>query len=62
MVLRDAQLDGATLQETTLHGADLRGAGLDRVDLTAASLRGTKLDLAGAVMLAEQHGAEVDGL
>ena len=37
-----------------------RGASLDRVDLSAARLRRTKLDLAGAVLLAELHGADVD--
>ena len=59
-VLRGTRLDGATLRDTTLHRADLRGASLDRVDLSAARLRDTRLDLQGAVMLAELHGAEVD--
>ena len=36
------------------------GASLDGVDLSAATLKRTKLDLAGAVLLAELHGAEVD--
>ena len=58
--LRDARLDGATLRDTDLDDADLRGASLDRVDLSAARLRRTKLDLAGAVLLAELHGADVD--
>ena len=40
--------------------ADLRGASLDGVDLSAATLKRTKLDLAGAVLLAELHGAEMD--
>ena len=43
-----------------LDGTDLRGASLDRVDLAAARLRRTKLDLPGAVLLAELHGADVD--
>ena len=58
--LRDARLDGANLRDTDLGAADLRGASLDRVDLAAARLRRTKLDLAGAVLLAELHGADVD--
>ena len=59
-MLRDCRLDGANLRDTDLGGADLRGASLDRVDLAAARLRRTKLDLQGAVMLAELHGADVD--
>ncbi|GGO70348.1 pentapeptide repeat-containing protein [Nocardioides deserti] len=59
-VLRDCRLDDALLRETVLDGADLRGATLDGVDLTTARLRRTKLDLAGAVHLAELHGALVD--
>jgi hypothetical protein len=31
------------------------------VDLASAELRGTRLDLAGAVLLAEAHGAVLDG-
>ena len=58
--LRDCRLDGANLRDTQLGGADLRGASLDRVDLAAARLRRTRLDLAGAVLLAELHGADVD--
>ena len=59
-VLRGCRMDGANLRETRLGGADLRGASLDRVDLAAAQLRRTKLDLPGAVLLAELHGADVD--
>ena len=55
-----ARLDRAALQATVLDRADLRGASLDGVDLSAAVLRKTKLDLAGAVLLAELHGADVD--
>ena len=59
-MLRGAALDGATLRDTELAEADLRGASLSGVDLTTARLRGTLLDLPGAVLLAEQHGALVD--
>ena len=41
-------------------GEFLEIAGLAGVDLTTARLRRTKLDLAGAVHLAELHGALVD--
>jgi uncharacterized protein YjbI with pentapeptide repeats len=58
--LAGARLDRASLREAVLDGTDLRGAGLDGVDLTAATLRRTRLDLAGAVLVAELHGAEVD--
>jgi uncharacterized protein YjbI with pentapeptide repeats len=43
-----------------LRGADLRGATLDSVDLELATLGETHLDLAGAMALAERHGAVVD--
>ena len=59
-MLRDARLDGASLRDTDLGGADLRGATLHGVDLAAARLRSTRLDLPGAVLLAELHGAQVD--
>ena len=59
-LLRGTQLDGANLRDTKLGGADLRGASLDRVDLAAARLRQTKLDLTGAILLAELHGADVE--
>ena len=59
-VLRDARLDGATVHDTDLSGADLRGASLHGVDLRAARLTGTRLDLVGAVLLAELHGAAVE--
>jgi uncharacterized protein YjbI with pentapeptide repeats len=59
-VLRNAKLDRAILRETKLDSADLRGASLDGVDLASALLRRTKLDLPGAVLLAELHGADVD--
>ena len=50
-----------TLRETDLGDADLRGArAWTRVDLSAARLRRTRLDLAGAVLLAELHGAVVE--
>ena len=52
-VLRDAQLDGATVRETDLTKADLRGASLAGVDLREATLKETRLDLPGAVHLAE---------
>ena len=58
-VLAGAQLDRALLRETKLEGTDLRGASLDGVDLASALMRRTKLDLAGAVLLAELHGADV---
>lgn len=58
--LRGARLDRANLRETRLGQADLRGASLDGVDLAAAQLRRTRLDLPGAVLLAELHGADVD--
>ena len=58
--LRGARLDRALLRETVLDRADLRGASLDGVDLSAAGLSATRLDLAGAVLLAELHGADVD--
>ena len=51
---------GAELREANLTEADLRGAGLGGVDLAVATLKGTRLDLAGAVLLAELHGAVVD--
>jgi uncharacterized protein YjbI with pentapeptide repeats len=53
-------LDRATLRQTRLDRADLRGASLDGVDLAAAELKRTRLDLAGAVLLAELMGADVD--
>ena len=57
----NGRCDGAAgVEGVQERGADLRGAGLERVDLTAARLVRTRLDLAGAVALAEQHGAEVD--
>ena len=59
-VLRGAQLSGASVRETNLSATDLRGATLDGVDLAAARLRRTQLDLAGALLLAELHGAVVD--
>ena len=59
-MLRDVRLDGAALRDTDLTGADLRGASLSGVDLTAARLGRTRLDLPGAVLLAELHGADVD--
>ena len=59
-VLRDAQLDGATVRETNLTKADLRGASLGGVDLREATLKETRLDLAGAVHLAELYGADVE--
>ena len=55
-VLRDAQLDGATVRETNLTKADLRGASLGGVDLREATLKDTRLDLPGAVHLAELYG------
>ena len=58
--LAGARLDRALLRETSLDRTDLRGASLDGVDLSAATLRKTHLDLAGAVLLAELHGADVD--
>ena len=58
--LAGARLDRAVLRDTVLDRADLRGASLDGVDLSAATLKRTKLDLAGAVLLAELHGADVD--
>ena len=48
------------MREATLDRTDLRGASLDGVDLSAAELRRTRLDLAGAVLLAELKGADVD--
>jgi uncharacterized protein YjbI with pentapeptide repeats len=48
------------LRETNLDRADLRGACLDGVDLSVARLGRTRLDLAGAVLLAGLHGADVD--
>lgn len=59
-VLAGARLDRASLRQSTLDLADLRGAVLDGADLTAARLRRTRVDLAGAVLLAELQGAEVD--
>lgn len=58
-VLRDARLGGATLRQSVLTRTDLTGADLEGVDLSAALLRETRLDLAGAVQLAEHHGALV---
>jgi len=43
-----------------LYEADLRGATLAGVDLSTAQLRGTTLDMVGALLLAETHGAVVD--
>ena len=48
------------LRQTILDRTDLRGASLDGVDLSAAVLKMTRLDLAGGVLLAELHGADVD--
>ena len=59
-MLRDAQLDGATVRETNLTKADLRGASLGGVDLREATLKDTRLDLPGAVHLAELYGADVE--
>lgn len=58
-------LSGADLAHARVHGlhlagSDLRGADLDGVDLRGLDLRGVHLDLAQAVMLATQSGAEVD--
>jgi uncharacterized protein YjbI with pentapeptide repeats len=58
--LRGADLSGAVLRETNLNGVDLRGANLTGVDLSTTRLKDTRLDLVGAVLLAEQHGALVD--
>ena len=59
-VLARARLDHAVLREANLDRADLRGASLDGVDLSVARLKRTRLDVAGAVLLAELHGADVD--
>ena len=48
------------LRQANLDRTDLRGASLDGVDLASAVLKRTQLDLAGAVLLAELHGADVD--
>nr|WP_301539386.1 pentapeptide repeat-containing protein [Nocardioides sp. zg-1308] len=58
--LARARLDRAVLREAVLDRTDLRGASLDGVDLSEAVLTRTQLDLAGAVLLAELHGAVVD--
>lgn len=58
--LAGARLDRAVLRQARLDRTDLRGASLDGVDLAAAELKGTRLDLAGAVLLAELQGADVD--
>ncbi len=58
--LRGAHLEGALLRSADLSDTDLRGAHLDGADLTGATLRDARLDLAGAVVLAEQTGAVVD--
>ena len=58
--LARAHLDHAVLRQAKLDRTDLRGASLDGVDLLTAELRRTRLDLAGAVLLAELQGADVD--
>ncbi len=58
-VLAGCDLSNALLRNADLSGADLRGATLHGVSLVDVRLRGTRLDLAGAVRLAEQHGAVV---
>lgn len=63
--LTGADLAGADLRHVRLHevrlqGADLRGASLEGVDLRGLDLAGVRLDLAQAVTLAGQYGAEVD--
>jgi len=58
--LARARLDHAVLRQAKLDRTDLRGASLDGVDLLTAELRRTRLDLAGAVLLAELQGADVD--
>jgi uncharacterized protein YjbI with pentapeptide repeats len=58
-VLRDCNLSYARLRNTVLTEADLTGAELGNVDLTSAQLLRTRLDLAGALALAEAHGAVV---
>ncbi len=60
-VLVGCDLTSAVLRNADLTGADLRGATLHGVSLVDVRLRGTRLDLAGAVQLAEQHGALVEG-
>ena len=60
MDLAGANLGGGVFSSCSFKGADLRGASLGGVDLTTATLRGTRLDVAGAVQLAEQHGAVVE--
>lgn len=56
-VLTNCDLSYARVRNTVLTDADLTGAQLAHVDLTAARLSRTKLDLAGAIALAEAHGA-----
>lgn len=63
--LTGLDLSGVDLREADLSMSDLthtvlRGATLDGVDLAEALLHDTRLDLQGAVLLAEQHGASVD--
>lgn len=53
-------LAGVRLREADLSGADLRGAALEGVDLRGVDLTGVRLDVAQAVALAIQYGAEVD--
>ena len=58
--LTRADLAHARLDGVRLRGADLRGADLDGVDLRGLDLSEVRLDLAQAVRLATQYGAEVD--
>ncbi len=58
--LSGADLSGADLTGVDLTGADLRGAVLEGVDLRGIDLTGVRLDVAQAVRLAVQYGAEVD--
>ena len=65
MTVRGGQWQGVTIRGTNLArldltGLDLREADLSLSDLTGASLRDARLDRAGAELLAELHGAEVD--